>query len=62
MRQVILNFLTRLDGVFTIPKAGTIEHTRENAGGAGWTLPQEDITAIDKAFPAPAKDVPLAVL
>ena len=62
VRQVILNFLTRLDGVFTIPKAGNVEHTRENAGGAGWTLEAEDIAAIDQAFPAPARDVPLAML
>jgi diketogulonate reductase-like aldo/keto reductase len=62
VRQVILNFLTRLDGVFTIPKAGNTEHTAENAGGAGWTLPAEDIAAIDRAFPAPTRDVPLAML
>jgi diketogulonate reductase-like aldo/keto reductase len=62
VRQVILNFLTRLDGVFTIPKAGNLEHTRENAGGMGWNLSPEDIAAIDKAFPAPARDVPLAML
>ena len=62
VRQVILNFLTRLDGVFTIPKAGNPEHTRENAGGAGWALPAEDVAAIDRAFPAPTRDVPLAML
>jgi diketogulonate reductase-like aldo/keto reductase len=62
VRQAILNFLTRLDGVFTIPKAGNAGHTRENSGGAGWTLPAEDIAAIDKTFPAPAHDVPLAML
>jgi diketogulonate reductase-like aldo/keto reductase len=62
VRQVILNFLTRLDGVFTIPKAGNLEHTRENAGGAGWALTPEDIAAIDRAFPAPTRDVPLAML
>jgi diketogulonate reductase-like aldo/keto reductase len=62
VRQVILNFLTRLEGVFTIPKAGNSEHTRENAGATGWTLPPEDIAAIDRAFPAPQRDVPLAML
>ena len=62
VRQAILNFLTRLDGVFTIPKAGNAEHARENAGGAGWVLAPEDVAAIDRAFPAPAKDVPLAML
>jgi diketogulonate reductase-like aldo/keto reductase len=62
VRQVILNFLTRLDGVFTIPKASNPDHTRENACGMGWTLPPEDIAAIDRAFPAPTRDVPLAML
>jgi diketogulonate reductase-like aldo/keto reductase len=62
VRQVILNFLTRMPGVFTIPKAGDPEHTRENAGGAGWSLPQEDIAAVDREFPAPVQDTPLAML
>lgn len=62
VRQVILNFLTRQPGVFAIPKAGNPEHTRENAGGAGWTLSAEDVAAIDRAFPAPDRDTPLAML
>ncbi len=62
VRQVVLNFLTRLPQVFTIPKAGDREHTRENAGGAGWTLSEEDLAAIDGAFPAPSRDTPLAML
>ena len=62
VRQVILNFLTRLDGVFTIPKAGNVEHTSENAGGSGWDLTPGDVAAIDAAFPAPTRDTPLAML
>ena len=31
------------------PKAGNIEHTRENAGGAGWELTPGDVEAIDAA-------------
>jgi diketogulonate reductase-like aldo/keto reductase len=62
VRQVILNFLTRCPDVFTIPKASQPEHTRENAGGAGWTLSPGDITALDRAFPAPRRDVPLGML
>lgn len=62
VRQVILNFLTRFPHVFTIPKAGEIEHARENAGGADWVLSSEDIAAIDLAFPAPTRDTPLAML
>lgn len=61
-RQVILNFVTRFPNVFTIPKAARVEHTRENAGGAGWSLPAEDVAAIDRAFPAPERDAPLGML
>jgi len=62
VRQVILNFLTRVTGVLTIPKSGSAEHTRENAGGMGWTLLSEDAAAIDRAFPAPKTDQPLAMI
>ncbi|SPF56913.1 conserved hypothetical protein [Candidatus Sulfopaludibacter sp. SbA4] len=61
-RQVILNFLTRLPDVFTIPKAASAEHTRENASGTGWRLSAEDIAAIDRAFPVPKSDRPLAMI
>jgi len=61
-RQVALNFLTRHPDVFAIPKASNVEHVRENAGGVGWELPAEDVAAIDKAFPAPSRDVPLGML
>ena len=60
--QVVLRFLTRDPNLFTIPKTSQAERVRENAGGAGWELAAEDITAIDRAFPAPDHDVPLAML
>jgi diketogulonate reductase-like aldo/keto reductase len=50
-RQVVLNFLTRDPGVFAIPKASSVAHVEENAGAAGWTLDEEDLTEIDAAFP-----------
>jgi len=50
VRQVILRFITRNAGLFTIPKASISEHVRENAGGAGWALSTGDIAAIDRAF------------
>jgi diketogulonate reductase-like aldo/keto reductase len=62
VRQVILNFVTRLPHVFTIPKADKLEHMRENAGGVSWRLSADDVAAIDRAFPALARDVPLAML
>jgi diketogulonate reductase-like aldo/keto reductase len=61
-RQVVLNFLTRQPEVFTIPKASRLDHVRENAGGAGWSLTEEDLLEIDQAFPAPSRDVPLGML
>lgn len=61
-RQVTLNFLTRDADVFTIPKSGSAEHVRENSGGAGWKLTAQDIAEIDRAFPAPDRDVPLAMI
>jgi len=61
-RQVALNFLTRHPAVFAIPKSSNVDHVRENAGAVGWELPAEDVAAIDKAFPAPSRDVPLGML
>lgn len=50
-RQVALNFLTRHQNLFTIPKAGEPKHVRENANSSGWSLTEDDISAIDRAFP-----------
>lgn len=61
-RQVVLRFLTRDSNVFTIPKTARPERVRENAGGAGWDLAPEEIAAIDGAFPAPDRDVPLGMI
>jgi diketogulonate reductase-like aldo/keto reductase len=61
-RQVALNFLTRRPSLFTIPKASTVDHVRENAGGVGWHLTAEDLKIIDSAFPPPSKDEPLDML
>ena len=61
-RQVALNFLTRHPNLFAIPKSGDPEHVRENAGGTGWKLDDEDLKSIDGAFPPPGKDEPLDML
>ena len=58
--QVVLRFLTREPGVFTIPKAVQPTHVRENAGATSFTLDTDDIEALDRAFPAPSRRVPLA--
>ncbi|MGH7255157.1 MAG: aldo/keto reductase [Nitrospirales bacterium] len=50
-RQVALAFLTRQEGLFTIPKAGQVRHVEENAGAADLTLSEADIRSLDQAFP-----------
>ena len=62
VRQVVLNFLTRHAGVFTIPKASQKEHVRENSQSMGWELSSVDLKAIDAAFPSPDHEVPLGML
>jgi diketogulonate reductase-like aldo/keto reductase len=61
-RQVALNFLTRHKFVFTIPKTTDPERARQNGGGAGWRLAEDEVYEIDKAFPVPDHDVPLGVI
>ncbi len=60
--QVALNFLTRRESLFAIPKASTIEHVRENVAGTGWKLTEDDLKLIDNAFPPPEQDEPLDML
>ncbi len=50
-RQVALRFLTRRPSLFAIPKASSLAHVEENAGGQDFDLTVEDIAAIDGAFP-----------
>lgn len=53
--QVILNWLARVQGVVPIPKAGNPAHLRENAAALNFTLDEEDVGAVDRAFaPRPA--------
>ena len=63
VRQVALNFLTLHSNLFTIPKAGNPDHIQENSGAVGdWKLTDEDIAAIDRAFPLPRPDKPLEMI
>lgn len=50
-RQVILAALTRGEGLFAIPKASSVSHVEENAGAGDLALDDEDMGAIDAAFP-----------
>ena len=50
-RQVALSFLTRDPQLFAIPKASTPEHAADNAAAGRLKLGDDEIAALDKAFP-----------
>ena len=54
-RQVALGFLTRRNQVFAIPKTGSAEHATENAAGGDLGLSDDEIAALDAAFPRGSK-------
>ncbi|MDQ2696438.1 MAG: aldo/keto reductase [Pseudomonadota bacterium] len=60
--QVALAWLLRQDNLIAIPKAGTLEHVRENRAALDLRLTDDDNAALDRAFPPPAGPQPLAML
>jgi diketogulonate reductase-like aldo/keto reductase len=50
-RKVALAFLVRRPSLFTIPKAAKVGHVEENAGAGDLVLGEEDIAAVERAFP-----------
>ena len=54
-RQVALSFLTRKSITVAIPKSQQWSHTEENAGGTGWRLDDDEVQAIEQAFPLRAR-------
>jgi diketogulonate reductase-like aldo/keto reductase len=60
--QIALAWVLRQTGVIAIPKAGNIEHVRENAAAADIALTAEDLATIDAAFPPPTKKEGLRVI
>jgi diketogulonate reductase-like aldo/keto reductase len=61
-RQVALAFLTRALSVLAIPKASSAEHAAENAGAGDLKLSEQEIVALDKAFPRGPKPRGLPML
>jgi diketogulonate reductase-like aldo/keto reductase len=61
-RQVALGFLTRDESVFAIPKASSAEHAADNAAAGKLTLSQDELAALDKAFPRGPKPRGLPML
>jgi diketogulonate reductase-like aldo/keto reductase len=53
--QIALAWTIRQEGVIAIPRAGSPDHVRENAGASGIELTPQDLAEIDRAFPPPRK-------
>jgi diketogulonate reductase-like aldo/keto reductase len=60
--QVALAWLTRQDGIVAIPKAVKPQHIRENRAAADLALTDDDLAALDKAFPPPTRKKALEIL
>jgi diketogulonate reductase-like aldo/keto reductase len=60
--QVALAWVLRQTQVVTIPKAGDLEHVRENCEALELTLAGADIDELDRAFPPPGKGTPLEMI
>ncbi len=53
--QIALAWLLRQDGTIVIPKAARPEHVRENCGALDIALTEDDLEALDRAFPPPKR-------
>lgn len=60
--QVALAWVLRNEDMMAIPKASSPAHVRENRGALDLQLTEEDLAALDRAFPPPSSKVPLEVL
>jgi diketogulonate reductase-like aldo/keto reductase len=60
--QVALAWILRQKGVVAIPKAGRVEHVRENRAALEITLSSGDVAELDKAFPPPKRKVALEMI
>lgn len=60
--QTALAWVLRNPGIIAIPKAGKVEHVRENAASLSVTLTPEDLAEFDAAFRPPTRKVHLEML
>jgi len=60
--QVALAWTLQHDGLLAIPKAGSVEHVRENRAAADLVLPETVLAQLDTAFPRPRSRRPLEML
>ena len=58
--QIMLAWVMRTQNVIAIPKASSIAHVEDNARSLDISLTEEDLSDINKAFPAPTHKIHLA--
>lgn len=59
--QLLLAWVMQQENMIAIPKAGSKEHVLQNVDVLDVKLTKEDISALDRAFPAPKNRVPLRI-
>ena len=60
--QIALAWLLRQENIIVIPKAARLEHVRDNRGALDVALTEEDLAALDRAFPPPKGKSSLGML
>lgn len=60
--QIALAWVLRQRNVIAIPKAGAVQHVKENNEAQQITLTEADLAELDKAFPPPHKKMALEMI
>jgi diketogulonate reductase-like aldo/keto reductase len=60
--QVMLAWVIRQQGILAIPKASSVAHVQQNAAALSINLTLEELSIIDRAFPAPLTKTSLDVV
>ncbi|HAZ46407.1 MAG TPA: aldo/keto reductase [Cyanobacteria bacterium UBA11369] len=60
--QVAIAWLLHQENIIVIPKSSRIDHVEQNYAALNLKLSAEELNALDAAFPAPSKPVPLEML
>lgn len=62
MAQLMLAWVIRQQGVLAIPKASTVAHIQQNASALNIQLTDDELSIIDRTFPAPKHKTALDVV
>ncbi|MEL6468786.1 MAG: aldo/keto reductase [Cyanobacteria bacterium J06623_4] len=60
--QIAIAWLLHQDNVIVIPKASNTDHIEENYAALSLKLSQEELNALDQAFPPPKTPIPLQMI